>query len=528
MGVPHAHGEVAAIGIPLPPLEPAHDARRHPEGAEHHREGSGEVLAVARPPHEEELLEGRQGGPPLEGQGVGELAGQVLVEPERRLVRVAEARRHLAGEGRDPLGERRELEVAREGRVVAAGEPPRVGHAAGPDRLELRLHDIVQPRRGDGDGDAAHLVHRDLQRAGLDPHDPRGGEDDVGADGLEEELLPEDPAAPAIAAQPEVVGHGAAERHAVRLPDGPRPPVELVEDDPAPAQIGDLLRRPHALGNVYPHRHARVRLDLTVGSQLHAVGEAGDEGPDLGPEGQRRQPDARDDEEERCGDQQGRGRRAGGQPEQPAPPGEVGRDADHDAARGRLRLGQDVLEQEHPGGQEQEGDEDEQEAHAEGARGRRHQHEERQKGDHAAVARDAEREEPGQHDEEQEMHQPVEDGLGEIQEIRRGGDGGSDGQGRAERSRAHACPQRLLPPARHEPHADHRHPHGADQPGQEERGQPVDHQEIACDADGQRGRHLSRSRCGSRASSPRRAGTRLARRQPLPPAARAARTAPAR
>src|SRR6185436_9820809 len=77
---------VLSVRIPFPPLEPVHDPRWNAEGPEHHRHRRREVLAVAGPPHEEELLEWVELAHALDVERVAELGPQELLHAVRDLL----------------------------------------------------------------------------------------------------------------------------------------------------------------------------------------------------------------------------------------------------------------------------------------------------------------------------------------------------------------------------------------------------------------------------------------------------------
>ncbi len=236
VGVPHAHGEVAAVRVPLAPLKAAHHARRDAQRAQHDGQRGREVLAIARAAVEEELLQRRQLRPALEVERVAILAREMRGEPQRGFVGVTAPRGDLAGERGDAWGQGRKLEKAGHRGLVERQPRPAPERAERGRGLQLRLDPVVQTRRGRGYGNAAHVVERDLGGARLQPQRAWGGEDDLGADGLQEYLLDEQRPATPKGAHPVVAGRRAAQGRPVGPAHRPGAAVELVEDDAPPAR----------------------------------------------------------------------------------------------------------------------------------------------------------------------------------------------------------------------------------------------------------------------------------------------------
>src|SRR2546430_16310730 len=93
------------VGVPLAPLEAVDEPGGDPDAAKHDRQRRREVLAVARPPDEQELVDRLELGLPRErervvvrdGQKSGESLGSVVRAPAPR----ADPPRELRDAGRE-------------------------------------------------------------------------------------------------------------------------------------------------------------------------------------------------------------------------------------------------------------------------------------------------------------------------------------------------------------------------------------------------------------------------------------------
>ena len=106
------------------------------------------------------------------------------------------------------------------------------------------------------------------------------------------------------------------------------------------------------------------------------LAEAGDAPSQLAPEGEGGLPHTRDDEEHDAGESEGARGGHEGHPKERTPWTDAGDGELRPAHPRPLGLSGEVVEDQHPRAEDEEGDEDEEEAHVEGDGGGGHEHEE--------------------------------------------------------------------------------------------------------------------------------------------------------
>ena len=338
---------------------------------------------------------------------------------------------------------------------------------------------------------APHVVR--VQAAGPQIHaqGPRRREDDVGADRVEIDILPHDGTPTQRRAEQELAVRPAPQGNPRGPTHRPGPSVEAVEHDAAPAQAGQERGLLDVVGHVDAHDHRLVGLDLAERTQLHPVREARHHPAELGPYRQCRLAHPRDHEEQHPREDEGGGgsdqahaRELAAEPDTP------GGGRPGGAAR-PLGLGDDVMEHEHPRGQQQEADEHDEEPQAEGHRGRGHEEEERKKARVSQITQRAAQEQPPQDQGQQQVHHAVQGGGGEIRQVHRDGDGGRGHQSPGHpRPDGPALARSLDPPAPEHGEHDQTRPGRTDQPRQEERGDPVTDEQVGRQAEREHGGHF--------------------------------------
>ena len=229
------------------------------------------------------------------------------------------------------------------------------------------------------------------------------------------------------------------------------------------------------------------------------VGEPGDPPPELGAEGQGGLPHARDDEEHHPGQREGaRGRHEGDAEERASRADAAGRHVG--TGRGRERsLRDQMVEDEHPGPQGEEGDEDEEKADIEGDGGGGHEHEEGEEAGVPQVLERAAAEESKQDEKEQQVDHAVQDALREVEEVEDDGHGRGHDEGPAQgRAHGHALAHLVDAPVAEEGQGHDGGAQGPEQPGQGEGAHAGTDEQIGDEPQGQEGAHQSSSTWSSR------------------------------
>ena len=158
-----------------------------------------------------------------------------------------------------------------------------------------------------------------------------------------------------------------------------------------------------------------------------------------------------------------------------------------------------MVEDEHPGPQDEKGDEDEEEAHVEGDGGGRHEHEEREEARVSQVLEGAPAEESEENEKEQQVDHAVQDGLREIEEIEDDGDGRGHDEGPAEGgAHGQALAHLIDAPVAEQGEGHDGGAQGREEPGQGEGPHARAHEKIGDEPEGQERAHQPSSMWSSR------------------------------